>query len=198
MQEANPQSRRQFLSWGLRTAAVAVAIAVAPPFTLAAPQKDWRQVLLDRDRWLSLERVKTGEKAQFRYYRYGVGFEPEGYKIACHLLRDVESGGITISMSPRLLDLLYLIQGWLRINKLPFHIKIMSGYRTPAYNATLAKAAKKSEHVNGNAADIRIDGLSVESLDRLAKAIGVGGVGFYPQKKGFVHVDVGRLRNWKG
>ena len=171
--------------------------AVIPLYADAAPKKDWRQVLLDRDRWLSLERAATGEKAQFRYYRQGSGFDREGYNIACHLLRDVEAGA-THAMSAKLIDTLFLIQAWLRVNKQPFHIIILSGYRTPAHNAKLAKAAKNSEHMKGNAADIRIPGLSTEALTRLAKAIGVGGVGFYAGAKGFVHVDVGRVREWSG
>lgn len=180
----------------MTTAAVAATGTFAPAIAMAAPKKDWRQVLLDRDRWLSLERAATGEKAQFRYYKFGVGFVRQGYNIGCHLLRDVESG-VTFAINPALLDLLFLIQGWLRLNKFPYHIIIQSGYRTPAHNARLAKAAKQSEHVKGNAADIRIEGLSVDALDRLAKAVGVGGVGIYPHN-GFVHVDVGRLRSWKG
>lgn len=162
----------------------------------AQPQKDWRQVLLDRDRWLSLERAATGEKGQFRYYRFGVGFEPQGYNIACHLLRDVEAG-VTHPINPKLIDTLFLIQGWLRVNQMPFHIVIQSGYRTPEHNAKLAKAAKQSQHVLGNAADIHIPGVDTATLTRLAKAIGVGGVGFYPHN-GFTHVDVGRVREWTG
>ncbi|WP_256679126.1 DUF882 domain-containing protein [Pseudomonas sp. MWU12-2323] len=196
MSDSSPQSRRQFLILGLTTAAVGALGTAMPSTALAQPTKDWRQVLLDRDRWLSLERSATGEKGQFRYYKYGAGFEREGYNAACHLLRDVE-GGVTVAINPKLLDLLFLIQGWLRISNLPFHIIIQSGYRTPAHNARLAKAAKQSEHMKGNAADIRIPGLGVEMLERLAKAVGVGGVGFYPHN-GFVHVDVGRVREWNG
>lgn len=187
-------SRRGFLSLGL-TCAAATLVAVSST-ALAMPTKDWRQVLLDRDRWLSLERSKTGEKAVFRYYRYGVGFEERGYRIACHLLRDVESD-VTISMDARLLDLLFIIQAWLRVNKLPYHIIIQSGYRTPEFNATIRGAAKDSQHTRGTAADIRIPGLSVENLKRLAQAVGAGGVGLY-QHKGFIHVDVGRVRQWIG
>lgn len=189
-------SRRRFLTLGVTTFTAGALGAALPAIAANKPQKDWRQVLLDRDRWLSLERAKTGEKAQFRYYRYRVGFDREGYNIACHLLRDVESG-VTYAINPKLIDLLFLIQGWLRVNGMPFHIIIHSGYRTPAHNARLAKAGKKSEHVNGNAADIRIPGVGTDTLNRLAKAVGVGGVGFYPNDK-FVHVDVGRVREWRG
>lgn len=195
MRQQRPIPRRQFLTQGL-TAFAGLLGLMHPRLSSAQPKKDWRQVLLDRDRWLSLERGATGEKGQFLYYRFGSGFDRNGYNIACHLLRDVESG-VTFAMNPKLIDLLFLIQGWLRINKMPFHIIIQSGYRTPAHNARLAKAAKQSEHVKGNAADIRIPGLSTDALTRLAKAVGVGGVGFYPHN-GFVHVDVGRLRQWTG
>jgi uncharacterized protein YcbK (DUF882 family) len=188
--------RRQILKWGLTTAAVGAFGAAIPDRVLAQPAMDWRQVLLNRDRWLSLERASTGEKGQFLYYRYGNGFELAGYNAACHLLRDVESG-VTVRMNPKLIDTLFLIQGYLRVNHLPFQIIIQSGYRTPAHNARLANAAKQSEHMKGNAADIRIPGLGVEMLERLAKAVGVGGVGFYAHA-GFVHVDVGRVREWNG
>lgn len=188
-------TRRQFLFRGFALAAVSIGAAM-PDTSQAQSQKDWRQVLLDRDRWLSLERASTGEKGQFLYYRFGQGFDWRGYSIACHLLRDVESQ-VTYRMNPKLLDLLYIIQSWLRVNQLPFHIAIMSGYRTPEHNARLAKAARKSEHMNGNAADIRISGLGVDALNRLAQAVRVGGVGIYPHN-GFVHVDVGRVREWKG
>lgn len=188
-------SRRRFLQWGIAAAASFSYSAVMPAGAFAA-QKDWRQAILDRDRWLSLERGKTGEKAVFLYYRYGKGFDPRGYDIACHLLRDVTSG-VTYRMDARLIDLLYIIQVWLRLKKLPYHIIINSGYRTPEYNAKLAKSVKKSQHVLGRAADIRIPGLSVEDLNRLARAVGVGGVGIYPGD-GFVHVDVAGVRTWKG
>ncbi|MCV4079537.1 DUF882 domain-containing protein, partial [Pseudomonas aeruginosa] len=87
--------------------------------------------------------------------------------------------------------------GWVNFPSAPTHIVILSGYRTPEHNSRLAKAAKNSEHVKGNAADIRIPGLKVDALTRLAKAVGVGGVGIY-SRNGFVHVDVGRVREWKG
>lgn len=189
-------SRRRLLTWSLAGACLlTLASGASAQTSRGTVQKDWRQYLLDRDRYLSLERA--GEKREFLYYRYGQGFQPAGYNMACHFLRDVESGGTTYRMNPKLLDLLYLIQGWLRHYRLPHHIVINSGYRTQAHNARLKGAAKESEHVKGNAADIRIPGLGTDALKRLARAIGVGGVGFYPVGE-FVHVDVGRVREWRG
>ena len=188
---SNPISRRHASKW-LLSAIAACCLGLTP--SAHATYFNWRRVLTRHDRWLSLERDSTGENANFRYHIKGNGLDPRGYAIACHLLRDVASN-VTVSISPRLLDLLYLIQVWLRLNKLPYRIVIMSGYRTPAYNATIKGAAKNSEHTKGTAADIRIPGLQTKYLADLAKALSGGGVGFY-ERKGFVHVDVGRVRSW--
>lgn len=203
MPEAPPinQSRRKLLGQfasGLLVAAIsplAIAnVARLPATPRVLPGRDWRQVLLNRDRWLSLEREATGEKGTFKYYDYGTGFDSRGYAAACHLLRDVASSRV-VQMDKRLIDLLYLIQSWCRINRKPYVITIMSGYRTPAYNATVPGAARNSEHTKGTAADIRINGLSTQDLGLLARQIGVGGVGFYTGR-GFIHIDVGRVRQW--
>jgi len=94
-------------------------------------------------------------------------------------------------MSPKLIDLIFLIQAWLRLNKLPSKILVTSGYRTPEYNSTLEGAAKQSMHVRAMAADISIPGVGVEQIAKLAKAVGV-----YPSRN-FIHVDIGRVRSWR-
>lgn len=180
-----------------------LAAAVAAPFaalTLPAfangPRKrDWRAVLLDRDRYLELERPQSGEKASFCYYRRGVGWDRGGYNIACNILRDVVSKKV-VQISPKLIDLLFLQVAWLRMNNLPSKLIINSGYRTPAFNASLEGAAKDSMHVQARAADIKIPGVETEQIAKLAKAIGVGGVGIYPAKE-FIHVDIGKVRSWR-
>lgn len=194
MNQPTNVSRRRFLTLLVAVPVVAYASLWSP--ASAAQSKDWRQVALDRDRWLSLERASTGEKGAFRYYRYGVGLDRRGYEIACYLLRDVKSN-VTIRMSLKLLDLLCIMQTWLRANGLPYHMVIHSGYRTPEHNRQLTNSARNSEHMNGTAADIRIPGVSIEQLNKLALAVGVGGVGIYP-KNGIIHVDVGRVRRWQG
>lgn len=188
--------RRKFLKAVLTTSA-AICLGVGGiSNAIAGPEDDWRLALLQRDRWLSLERKASGEAATFIYYRQGRGYDPDGYRKACHLLRDVQYG-VTFEMAPHLLDLMYLMQEWLRDHGLPYKMVILSGYRTPAHNASIRTAAKKSEHMNGNAVDLYIPGVSTQNLYRLALAVGGGGVGIYPKKK-FVHVDVGRLRKWRG
>jgi uncharacterized protein YcbK (DUF882 family) len=178
-----------------------LALLAAPAFaqqtnTGQSRKRDWRAVILDRDRYLYLERPQANEKAAFCYYRREQGWDQRGYAIACTLLRDVESKR-TVQISPKLIDLLFIIEAWLRLNNLPYQIVVNSGYRTAAYNASLEGAAKDSMHIQAKAADIRIPGLGVEQMAKLAKAIGVGGVGIY-QAKNFLHIDIGTIRTWRG
>jgi uncharacterized protein YcbK (DUF882 family) len=95
-----------------------------------------------------------------------------------------------------LVDLLSTIRSKLA-TKEPCHI--ISGYRCPATNALLRKrnpgVAKKSLHVQGKAADIRLPGRDLSVLQRVAMSMRRGGVGYYPKSQ-FVHVDVGRVRYW--
>jgi uncharacterized protein YcbK (DUF882 family) len=97
---------------------------------------------------------------------------------------------------------------------------VQSGYRTPAHNAELIIAdagkgahgvASSSQHVEGNAADLRTSrgAFDVPHLYRVVitayedgKLSGLGGLGLYPVS-GWVHVDVfkapdGHLRRWTG
>ena len=80
-------------------------------------------------------------------------------------------------------------------------ITILSGYRTKETNTMLRKkgkkTAKKSYHMKGQAVDIRIDGVSVKKVAKIARKLKLGGVGRYV-KDGFVHVDTGPVRYWKG
>lgn len=81
-------------------------------------------------------------------------------------------------------------------------IKILSGYRSPAYNAAI-NGAPSSKHMLGQAADIQVAGVDPDvvharilDLSRRGE-IAIGGLGKYP---GFTHVDVraGRLVTWQG
>ncbi len=84
-------------------------------------------------------------------------------------------------------------------------VTITSGFRTAAHNATVAKAAKFSQHLYGKAADIQVQGISVENVYAYAdKLLGnTGGCGIYPpglgRANGWVHVDVRKAKSrWKG
>lgn len=80
-------------------------------------------------------------------------------------------------------------------------ILVQSGYRSPAYNAALAKrsrkVAKNSLHMRGMAADIRVQGVSPnELLSYLKSNPNRGGLGWF-MTDGYIHVDTGRRRTWR-
>jgi len=94
------------------------------------------------------------------------------------------------------LDLLHRLRTTIEVNT-PFHV--ISGYRSPESNAKLqAKSdgvAKRSLHMDGKAIDIRVPGVDLRNLQKAAKSLQGGGVGFYAESN-FVHMDSGRVRYW--
>ena len=76
---------------------------------------------------------------------------------------------------------------------------MLSGYRTAETNALLRKrsrsVAKKSLHIMGQAADLRMQGKSVRQVARAAASCAAGGVGRY-SRSNFVHIDCGEKRLW--
>ena len=87
-------------------------------------------------------------------------------------------------MNPKLIDALQLLR---TILERPIYIN--SGYRCDKHNKEVG-GSSNSQHVKGNAADIRIKGLSIEQMYKLVRSFPVfKGIGIYPEQ-GFVHVDV--------
>jgi uncharacterized protein YcbK (DUF882 family) len=56
-------------------------------------------------------------------------------------------------------------------------------------------AALHSQHIEAKALDLRVPGVSAVMLRNAALSLSAGGVGYYPAG-GFVHVDVGPVRQW--
>ena len=65
-------------------------------------------------------------------------------------------------------------------------IHLNCGYRCEEHNKTLG-SENTSQHCKGTAADIRIDGMTVEEVRNRAEFVGFKGIGIYDT---FVHVDV--------
>ncbi len=116
------------------------------------------------------------------------------------LMRDHHRNEIML-VDPGLIELLgALSRHFTGPKKQPPVICILSGYRSPETNASLAKTgegvAVDSLHMQGRAVDIYIEGVPLALVHAEAVALKVGGVGYYPQN-GFIHIDTGRVRYWQ-
>lgn len=178
-------SRRRMLA-GI--GAGALALAAAPMGGALARTVDRRV------RGLSLVNLHTSESVAIDYFANGA-YIPEALRELDRFMRD-PIDGTRHRINPALYDLLALIHGLME-TPLPFHL--ISGYRSPKTNAMLRRrsrgVARRSLHMRGLAADIRLPGRDLKYLWRAAKALEGGGVGLYTRSN-FIHVDIGRLRSW--
>lgn len=74
-------------------------------------------------------------------------------------------------------------------------ITVTSGYRCPTHNKAIG-GATQSRHMQGQAADIIVQGMTPAQVAQAAKQAKFGGIGVYAS--GFTHVDIGPSRNWSG
>jgi uncharacterized protein YcbK (DUF882 family) len=186
-------ARRKLLQLGLGAAASAVAAPV-----LGAPTLGWAQTAaLGVDpRGVAFHNLHTGESLTAIYWEEG-RYVPDALAAVNKVLRDFRNGE-EHPIDPQLLDLLHGLNARID-NRTPF--QVISGYRSPQTNAMLHEhsdgVASKSLHMQGMAIDIRVQGVPLDYLHKAALDMGRGGVGYYPQSD-FVHVDVGRVRQWNG
>ena len=71
---------------------------------------------------------------------------------------------------------------------------VLSAFRTLRANMEIG-GALRSFHMNGQALDIRLAGVSTRTLCTYFRRLKLGGVGCY-WKQRFVHIDVGKVRTW--
>ncbi len=187
--------RRKLLQLGF---AAAAGGALASATTAASAQSLdalFESVLDPGPRQVALHNLHTGESLQAIYWDRG-RYVPDALAAVNKVLRDFRTGD-EHPMDPRLLDLLSAVHG--RVEKGPF--QVISGYRSPKTNAMLHErsegVASKSLHMEGMAIDVRVEGVALDHLHRAALDLGRGGVGLYPTSD-FVHMDVGRVRQWSG
>lgn len=111
------------------------------------------------------------------------------------LLRDWRNDKET-KMNPHLFDILWEVN---RDSGGKEPIQIISAYRSPETNNMLRSrssgVAKHSQHIQGNAIDFRIPGVSLADLRAAGLRLQRGGVGFYPGSD-FIHMDTGSIRHW--
>ena len=102
-------------------------------------------------------------------------------------------GSDVVFVAPSLVDILEAIR--VHFGR---PVKVTSGYRTVSYNASIKNSSKKSQHCNGLAADLHVDGHTHQEVYNYAcQLLGDhGGVGLYSWG---VHIDVRANKSrWKG
>lgn len=145
-------------------------------------------------RLLSFHHTHTGRDLSVTYFEHGT-YSEEGLEQVRDFLSDWRNGE-RHDIDPGLLDILWRIQLAGR------HVgtwEVISAYRSPETNRMLRSrsggVAKKSQHLEGKAIDVRLRGLDTAKLHQIALDLELGGVGYYG-KSDFVHVDTGRVRRW--
>lgn len=170
-------SRRKLLIGGTAFAATSL---ITPRFGLASARLE---------KAVSLHNIHTGEFLKETYVSNGE-LIPEAMSLIKKFMRDHRNGQ-THDMDPELIHLINRLQTDCKgVGLTTFDI--VSGYRSPQTNEMLrrtsSKVAKKSKHMEGCAADIKLP-KQLHELKKLATTYKKGGVGYYP-KSGFVHVDI--------
>jgi uncharacterized protein YcbK (DUF882 family) len=149
----------------------------------------------DGEHELSLYNTHTNERLTV-VYRRGADYIPSALAKLDYFLRDHNTNEVR-HFDPHLYDILSELTA--KVGHANGEIDIVCGYRTPATNASLRErtdgVAKNSLHIQAEAIDLRMPGVNTLALRRAALALARGGVGYYPHSD-FIHVDVGRVRQW--
>lgn len=180
---ASQQKMRASRYGGFAPAAAALAAPVpTPDLDLSSPRS------------LSLVNYNTKEELTVTYWSNGA-YHRSALDQLNQFLRDSRDSGTT-EMDPLLFDVLWHTA---RISGYSGQVEVLSAFRSPESNAWLASVsrgvARDSQHINGNAMDIRFPGVPVFRIRQAARSLNMGGVGFYP-RSGFVHIDTGPVRYW--
>ena len=168
----------------------ASVVALSFAATLVPPQ----DVRAADARELSFYHTHTHQNLDVVYYQNGEYVESALDEIN-HFLADFRTGDIA-EMDPKLLDILYDLRNELDSDGI---YEVISAYRSQKTNEMLRSksggVARKSQHLLGNAIDVRLRGVPTAELRDTAFAMKRGGVGYY-EKSDFVHLDTGRVRRW--
>jgi uncharacterized protein YcbK (DUF882 family) len=144
---------------------------------------------------LRLYNTHTAERIDI-IYRRGDEYLPDALAKLDNFLRDHRTGDVR-HFDPRLYDILSDLTT--SVGHPGGELDIVCGYRTSSTNESLREhttgVAKNSLHIQAEAIDLRMPGIDTLKLRKAALALGRGGVGYYPHSD-FIHVDVGRVRQW--
>lgn len=170
----------------------ATAVAAAPTYTNAAGflrgGGDIRRIKMYSGR--------TGERIDMIYWVDGK-YIRDAVKEVNFFMRDWRTNDV-VTIDLRTVDIMAAAHNLLDVSD-PY--LLLSGYRSPKTNAMLrarsSGVAKKSLHMEGKAADLRLQSRSVRQMANAASACHGGGVGKY-SRSNFVHMDCGPVRTWGG
>jgi len=182
----------------VRVLVLAASLVLASlPAGSAGAQSGTQEQLAIGERRIELVNTHTRETVRVVYKRND-RYLPEALAQLDHVLVDHRSGDVH-EMDPRLFDQLFDLAAAAGVEP---SYEIISGYRSPKSNSKMAArpgsgVSKNSLHMQGRAIDVRLKGVSVETLRDLALAARRGGVGYY-QRSRFVHIDTGSFRTWIG
>jgi uncharacterized protein YcbK (DUF882 family) len=160
----------------------------------AAPPPPPPELDTTSPRTLNLVNENSGETLVVTYWSNGT-YRRDALDQLNHFLRDTREN-VQTEMDPLLFDVL-----WHTATVVGYGgpIDVLSAFRSPTTNAWLASVsrgvASDSQHMNGNAMDVRFPGVPVFKIRQAAGSLNMGGVGFYP-RSGFVHLDTGPVRYW--
>ena len=187
-------SRRGLLRMSAGALASAVTVSVAERGVAAPAIVGLREL---NARTLSFDGYNTGEYLKDVTYWVEGTYVPDALTEINKAFRDWRTGEIH-PIEPKVLDVLHRIG---RALETKCHFELLSGYRSPKTNAMLHQldpgVATNSLHMKGLATDVSLPGRPLREVYETARAIKMGGVGYYPDSN-FIHVDVGRVRRWVG
>jgi uncharacterized protein YcbK (DUF882 family) len=145
-------------------------------------------------RRITMYNGRAGETINMIYWIEGDYIAPALEEIN-HFMRDWRNDQVH-RIDPRTIDIMTAAHRLLETSE-PY--MLLSGYRSPETNAMLRSrssgVARNSLHMQGEAADLRINSRSVNQIFNAARACNGGGVGRYARSN-FVHMDCGPVRSW--
>lgn len=144
---------------------------------------------------LRLYDTHTGERMDI-VYRRGDTYVSDAIAKLDYFLRDHRTGDVR-HFDPKIFDALEELT--IAVGHPGGEIDVVCGYRSPWSNEFLRThtpgVSQNSLHMQAEAIDLRMPGVETSQLREAALSLHRGGVGYYPHS-GFVHFDVGRVRQW--
>jgi len=189
-------SRRDFLKVSSIFLASGILSNAHAAFTKAEIEKLFATKSKSQAKKLHLYSVNSKKTLNIEFFENGK-FIKEGLQEIYRLMGDRRTGEIA-KIDTDLITSMYELQTKLNTSK---PLDVLSGFRSPETNTQMAKTskhvAKDSYHTHGQAVDLSVRGISINEIHNITQNIHSGGIGYYPTS-GFIHIDVGPVRHWKG